>query len=568
MSNEHQADAPKPRRKAFSYLRFSTPEQAKGDSRRRQTDKAAQYAAAHGLELDEALTFRDEGKSAYRSAHATEGRLADFLEAVKTGEVPKGSVLLVESLDRISRDKIVHAQALLLSLLAEDITLVTLSNGKALSTEILNRDPFALIEALLSFIRSNEESATKAMRLRAAWEGKRLKIAQGVPLTAKAPAWLRLADDRASYEVIEERAELVRRAFRLTVEGVGQHKIAATFNVEGHQPWGRAKHWHRSYIAKVLASEAVIGRFQPHGIEPVGAKKRRIPIGEPVDGYFPAIITEAMFAEVQALRTAKGAPQRGRHASRPVTHVLAGLATCPCCGSTMTRVQKGKRSRPAYVCSRAKAGGGCVYRSLPCDVVEQAILGGLPARLEDFDGAGLDLDLEDALTGAVERVDRLKRKAREVEERLLAIDAQHGARSVTLGARLLTIEGELADAEGALRSLVERKDALTGATMAARVQRALEALQQPPEMRSVPDINLALRRVFDRAVLVGQEMTERGEFGQVGPAWRWWAISFEWKHGGECLVPITNLESFDVRAGQGWRWEDEDQMDELHNNAD
>ena len=46
--------------KAYSYLRFSTPEQQRGDSFRRQTSLAADYAAQHGLELDTALTFPED----------------------------------------------------------------------------------------------------------------------------------------------------------------------------------------------------------------------------------------------------------------------------------------------------------------------------------------------------------------------------------------------------------------------------------------------------------------------------------------------------------------------------
>jgi DNA invertase Pin-like site-specific DNA recombinase len=38
--------------RAYSYLRFSTPEQSKGDSLRRQTSMADEYATRHGLRLD------------------------------------------------------------------------------------------------------------------------------------------------------------------------------------------------------------------------------------------------------------------------------------------------------------------------------------------------------------------------------------------------------------------------------------------------------------------------------------------------------------------------------------
>ena len=67
--------------KAYSYLRFSTPEQIHGDSLRRQTEGARTYAATHNLELDESLTFRDLGVSAFRGANAVEGALGQFVAA-------------------------------------------------------------------------------------------------------------------------------------------------------------------------------------------------------------------------------------------------------------------------------------------------------------------------------------------------------------------------------------------------------------------------------------------------------------------------------------------------------
>jgi DNA invertase Pin-like site-specific DNA recombinase len=88
---------------AYSYLRFSTPEQAKGDSRRRQLAMAERYAAEHHLRLDKHLSFRDLGVSAFRSKNAKEGALRAFLEAIEHNLVPQESVLLIESLDRLSR---------------------------------------------------------------------------------------------------------------------------------------------------------------------------------------------------------------------------------------------------------------------------------------------------------------------------------------------------------------------------------------------------------------------------------------------------------------------------------
>ena len=87
---------------AYSYVRFSTPEQRKGDSLRRQIELSQRYAKDHGLTLDD--TFSDEGVSFYRGRNAKEGALGAFIKAAETGRVKKGSCLLVENLDRLSRE--------------------------------------------------------------------------------------------------------------------------------------------------------------------------------------------------------------------------------------------------------------------------------------------------------------------------------------------------------------------------------------------------------------------------------------------------------------------------------
>ena len=52
--------------RAYSYIRFSTPEQAEGDSFRRQTELSEDYAKAHKLIFDRSLNLRDEGLSAFK----------------------------------------------------------------------------------------------------------------------------------------------------------------------------------------------------------------------------------------------------------------------------------------------------------------------------------------------------------------------------------------------------------------------------------------------------------------------------------------------------------------------
>lgn len=54
---------------AYSYVRFSRPEQLRGDSLRRRPQAAEAWADKQGLELDESLT--DLGVSAYRALTAS-----------------------------------------------------------------------------------------------------------------------------------------------------------------------------------------------------------------------------------------------------------------------------------------------------------------------------------------------------------------------------------------------------------------------------------------------------------------------------------------------------------------
>src|SRR4051812_945485 len=96
--------------KAYSYIRFSTPEQRKGDSLERQTDKASNYAAEHGLELDTELNLTDLGVSGYRLKNAKVGALGLFMRAVEDGRVASGSYLLIENVDRLTRANMLDAQ--------------------------------------------------------------------------------------------------------------------------------------------------------------------------------------------------------------------------------------------------------------------------------------------------------------------------------------------------------------------------------------------------------------------------------------------------------------------------
>ena len=70
---------------AYSYVRFSTPQQLKGDSLQRQLEASEQYVIENGLVLDETLNLRDLGISAFRGKNVERGALGAFIKAIESG---------------------------------------------------------------------------------------------------------------------------------------------------------------------------------------------------------------------------------------------------------------------------------------------------------------------------------------------------------------------------------------------------------------------------------------------------------------------------------------------------
>lgn len=100
---------------------MSTDIQLKGDSLRRQTERSKKYAEEHDLQLVEDFRLEDIGVSAFKGDNVSTGALGKFLDAVKAGRIPKGSYLLVESFDRLSRQKLNASVALFFDITSNGI---------------------------------------------------------------------------------------------------------------------------------------------------------------------------------------------------------------------------------------------------------------------------------------------------------------------------------------------------------------------------------------------------------------------------------------------------------------
>jgi DNA invertase Pin-like site-specific DNA recombinase len=295
---------------AYSYLRFSSAPQEKGDSIRRQTSLRDAWIARKGLVLDESLTIKDFAVSGFRGKNLANGALSGFVEAVKQGRVPKGSYLIIEKIDRFSRDDVDEALPIFTKLVKSGITIVTLEPEKEWNTDALKS--IGIIELAFQFYVANQESQKRSDRLGAAWAEKK-RNAAFKKLTKRVPSWLRCEINNegkiAKIVVDEVKASLVKQIFAMAEKGHGSSQIAKQFNRERIPSllWGSG--WHGSSISKLLRNRTVLGEYQPCKGTPDGPK-RRVPVGDPVANYYPTVISEAQFIRVQnavgGRRTARG----------------------------------------------------------------------------------------------------------------------------------------------------------------------------------------------------------------------------------------------------------------------
>lgn len=325
-------------KKGYSYIRFSTPEQSKGDSLRRQLEMSATYAKEHGITMAAESDYRDLGVSAYKGKHREKGALGRFIRDVEAGRVPAGSVLLVESLDRLGRDEVMDQLQEFLRLVQAGITVVTLADQQEYSREKMRGGNIApLLISLVYMARSNNESAEKSRRIGATWEAKRKSPTK--PMTSICPGWLQFDKEAQKFVAIAERVAIVKRIFSLTKRGLGARRVAAKLNEEKVEPWGvggkKANGWHASYVRKILANRAVLGEYQPHSIR----SGKRSPIGEVISGYYPAVIDAPTFNAINAGKLPAG--RRGV----AVSNLVTGLAYDGDTGAVMHFVRKGTSKR-------------------------------------------------------------------------------------------------------------------------------------------------------------------------------------------------------------------------------
>lgn len=355
---------------AYSYIRFSTPAQKLGRSYERQMEACEKWCKDNEITLSDDR-FLDDGRSGYTGEHLGEkGQLKRFVDLVDAETIQPGSYLIVESLDRLSRQNVWDALPFFMSLVTRGIKVVTLADNRVF-TQASDKD--ALILSIFVMVRAHEESANKARVIRDDWASKLRRAREtGRPVGRAVVKWVDLVDrktkhDHGRYVLNEERAAIVRRVFKMCVDGYGVVSIARILNQEPETKPFRGKTWCGTSIFDMLRNRCVLGEWEPKDGKGV------------IHNYFPQVIDHDTWALAQL-----GIEQRARfHATKqtPDYQVWNGVGLCGKCHAPMykltnTSTKRSKSTPPihytyTYMCCSNKRKGLCDPLRVPLEDTER-----------------------------------------------------------------------------------------------------------------------------------------------------------------------------------------------------
>ncbi len=482
----------KPMKRAYSYVRFSRAHQIEGDSLRRQTTSTAEYCKRHKLILDDSLNLRDLGVSAFRGGNAKTGALGRFIAACEAGIVPAGAALIVENLDRLSRQTARKTVRLMTELLDDhgiEIHLTMLN--KVFRPEV--EDGVDLIYAVALAMRANEESETKSKRLNEAFAKKRELAKEGEAKVSSALPWWLTWDKAGKIICPPDRQAVLERIFNDVASGISSQDVARALNAEGTPTWrfkGRKKKedgtpygppipatvWLDNRVRATIQSDAPLGTIT------ATRKTKKLGKAWKIDNYYPDIISADVAAKARAVIL--GNRKTGR----------------PCVGvpNLLRGILRHKELWCRFSVHRPQIGGWNGYyeavdqeRRMPWSIAASHLE---PILLTTI--AELTPETIQPPSGGAAEVSLLRALVKDLETRITNIAAAVEAGSSTMATRLVELEKELVTAKEQFEIAEASSNVAIDTKALTQLSRYALADLKLPEKRTV--IAATIRRLVNR----------------------------------------------------------------------
>jgi site-specific DNA recombinase len=337
---------------AAIYARVSSEQQREERTVASQTAALIEFAKARSLEVPSEWVFEDEG---FSGATLERPGLEHVRDLAAEGQI---QAVLVYSPDRLSR-KYAYQILLIEELAKNGVETLFVNAPQGTSAE----------DQLLVQFQGMIAEYERAQILERSRRGKRHRAQSGeISVLSGAPygyRYIRKTDEApASYQVIDEEAQIVRRVYEMyTVAGLSIGEIARRLNAQDIPTRRKSSRWERSVVWGMLRNPAYrgtasFGKTRVAGrVRVTRALRRRAdfvssdcggherPHDEWIEIPVPALVSEESFGRAQELLHKNKIHSRRRTIT---PSIVQGLVSCQKCGYAFSRTSTRTSARKIH----------------------------------------------------------------------------------------------------------------------------------------------------------------------------------------------------------------------------
>ena len=346
------------------YTRVSTLRQADTvdgslDTQEARLNDYVNFENRKGKEVWEvARVYREEGRSAKNLQRPAFQRMMADIEAGKINTV------IIWKIDRLSRS-IVDFSMLWGQFQSMGIELISLNEKFDTSTS-LGRAMLSIILVFAQLEREQTGERTSAtMQYRAE---------QGLRNGGRVMGYDLDPENKGTFIVNEEQAQIVRRAFEICIEKGSAGQVQKYLNENGYRTLQYESRRGKIHGGKLFHKQAVVNMLT----NPVYVGKMKWN-DQIFDGKHEPILDDLVFAKVQEILGNNRKTRTNYASPRDHVYLLQGLLRCGKCGSMMTPksgINGAGKTYHYYQCTRESHQGkrGCDCRYLPAKAIEDFIV--------------------------------------------------------------------------------------------------------------------------------------------------------------------------------------------------
>lgn len=305
-------------RKAYSYTRFSSRLQSKGGSRERQQEsfEVTEFIKFHKLSVIQYIT--DEGVSGFTGKNfSNTAALGKFIEEIRKGKIERDSVLIVENLDRFSRDNITECITRFIEIIKSGVSIGIVAMNIIIDLEQINTNAMLWNYVSNEFQRARSESKRKSVFQlnNISRKVNRAKNGEKVYFGAQCPSWLKGIKDN-KWIIDKEVVATIEKVFKMYLSGLSCVGVAKRLNEQGVTSM-YGNNWYNTSIRHILGNRNLIGWCKINDFES--------------EDYYPQIIDDTTFQLAQS-RLSHNKSNRGGSNVGNVPNMFKGLLFCSKCG--------------------------------------------------------------------------------------------------------------------------------------------------------------------------------------------------------------------------------------------